>query len=50
MTPSRQSAMQRSKPAPGASGDPMSDAEYKREMASVHARRVVRAAAARAGV
>jgi carbon-monoxide dehydrogenase medium subunit len=33
----------------GASGDPMSDAEYKREMARVHARRVVRAAAARAG-
>jgi carbon-monoxide dehydrogenase medium subunit len=35
--------------AAGASGDPMSDAEYKREMARVHARRVVRAAAARAG-
>ena len=32
----------------GASGDPMSDAEYKREMARVHARRVVRAAAAMA--
>jgi carbon-monoxide dehydrogenase medium subunit len=29
-----------------ASGDAMSDAEYKREMARVHARRVVRAAAA----
>ena len=28
----------------GASGDAMSDAEYKREMARVHARRVVRAA------
>jgi aerobic carbon-monoxide dehydrogenase medium subunit len=34
--------------AAGASGDSMSDAEYKREMARVHARRVVRAAAARA--
>ena len=33
----------------GASGDPMSDAEYKREMARVYARRVVRAAAARTG-
>ncbi len=33
--------------AAGASGDSMSDAEYKREMARVHARRVVRAAAAR---
>jgi aerobic carbon-monoxide dehydrogenase medium subunit len=35
--------------AEGASGDPINDAEYKREMARVHARRVVRAAAARAG-
>ena len=31
----------------GASGDAMSDAEYKREMARVHARRVVRLAAQR---
>jgi carbon-monoxide dehydrogenase medium subunit len=35
--------------AAGASGDSMNDAEYKREMARVHARRVVRAAAAEAG-
>jgi carbon-monoxide dehydrogenase medium subunit len=35
--------------AAGASGDSLSDADYKREMARVHARRVVRAAAARAG-
>jgi carbon-monoxide dehydrogenase medium subunit len=33
----------------GATDDPMNDAEYKREMARVHARRVLRAAAARAG-
>ena len=33
----------------GATDDPMSDAEYKREMARVHARRVVRAAADLAG-
>lgn len=33
----------------GTSGDAMSDAEYKREMARVHARRVVRDAAGRIG-